>query len=83
MPFTSRVPNAEYEAPKPDRLGDMVEIVRRLSEDFPFVRVDLYVVEDRIYFGELTFTSGGGMSSFEPVDWDRRLGDLIGLPKGP
>ncbi len=82
MPFTSRVPNAECEAPRPDRLEDMVEIARRLSEDFPFVRVDLYVVEDRIYFGELTFTSGGGMSSFEPAEWDRRLGDLIGLPEG-
>lgn len=82
MPFTSRVPNAEIEAPKPDRLEDMVEIARRLSDDFPFVRVDLYLVEDRIYFGELTFTSGGGMSSFEPAEWDRRLGDLIGLPEG-
>ncbi len=80
MPFTSRVPNAEVEAPRPARLEEMVEIVRRLSEDFPFVRVDLYLVQDRIYFGELTFTSGGGMSSFDPVEWDRTLGDWIGLP---
>jgi len=81
LPFTSRVPNSEREAPRPDRLEDMLEMVRRLSEDFPFVRVDLYLVEDRIYFGELTFTSGGGMSSFEPEEWDRRLGDLIELPE--
>jgi hypothetical protein len=81
LPFTSRVPNSEREAPRPDRLEDMLEMVRRLSEDFPFVRVDLYLVEDRIYFGELTFTSGGGMSPFEPEEWDRRLGDLIELPE--
>ena len=81
MPFASRVPNAEREAQRPDRLDDMVEVARQLSEDFPFVRVDLYLVQDRIYFGELTFTSGGGMSSFEPAEWDRRLGDLIGLPE--
>ena len=81
MPFTSRVPNAEREAPRPERLQDMLEIVRRLAEDFPFVRVDLFLVRDRIYFGELTFTSGGGMSSFDPPEWDRKLGDLMGLPE--
>ena len=81
MPFTSRVPNAERETQRPERLADMLEIVRGLSEDFPFVRVDLFLVQDRIYFGELTFTSGGGMSSFDPPEWDRKLGDLIGLPK--
>ena len=36
----------------------MLEIVRPLSEDFPFVRVDLFLVRDRIYFGELTFWWG-------------------------
>jgi len=81
LPFTSRVPNSEREAPRPDRLDDMVEVVRRLAEDFPFVRVDLYLVQDRVYFGELTFTSGGGMSSFEPEEWDRKLGEWIGLPE--
>ena len=80
MPFASRVPNAEREAPRPEKLEEMVEVARRLAEDFPFVRVDLYLIEDRIYFGELTFTSGGGMSSFDPPEWDRKLGDWIGLP---
>ena len=83
LPFTSRVPNSGREAPRPDRLDDMVDVVRRLAEDFPFVRVDLYLVQNRIYFGELTFTSGGGMSSFEPEDWDRKLGEWIGLPESP
>ncbi|MCL7971155.1 MAG: glycosyl transferase [marine benthic group bacterium] len=82
MPFASRVPNAEREAPRPERLEEMLSIARRLSEDFPFVRVDLYEVRDRIYFGEMTFTSGGGMSSFDPPEWDRKLGDLMGLPVG-
>ena len=81
MPFTSRVPNAEGEAPRPERLQEMLAIARRLSEDFPFVRVDLYVVQGRIYFGELTFTSGGGMSSFDPPEWDLKLGEWIGLPE--
>lgn len=80
MPFASRVPNAETPAARPERLEEMVEVARRLSEDFPFVRVDLYLIGDRIYFGELTFTSGGGMSSFDPPEWDRRLGEWIGLP---
>lgn len=80
MPFASRVPNARQPAPRPEKLEEMVEVARRLAEDFPFVRVDLYLIEDRIYFGELTFTSGGGMSSFDPPEWDRKLGDWIGLP---
>lgn len=83
MPFASRVPNAERPAPRPEKLAEMTEVARALSEDFPFVRVDLYLIDGRIYFGELTFTSGGGMSSFDPPEWDRRLGEWIGLPGEP
>ena len=41
----------------------MIEYARRLSEDFPQVRVDYYEIDDRLVFGELTFSSHGGIQS--------------------
>lgn len=74
-------PNPEGR-PRPARLHEMVEIARELSDDFPLVRVDLYATGDRVYFGEMTFTPDAGMARFQPAEWDRKLGDLIGLPEG-
>ena len=42
----------------------MIEIATKLSEDFSYVRVDLYEFEDKIYFGELTFTHNAGFTKF-------------------
>jgi hypothetical protein len=52
---------------KPKRLDEMLRITRVLSESFPQVRVDLYEVDSKIFFGELTFTPGGGLDVF---NWD-------------
>lgn len=52
-------PESSY--PKPDSLTEMVDIAKRLSEDFPYVRVDLYAIQDKIFFGELTFTPNGNI----------------------
>ncbi len=46
---------------KPEHLKEMVEVAEILSEDFEFVRVDLYDFEGKIYFGELTFSPAGGI----------------------
>ncbi len=52
---------------RPKRLQEMLLIAETLSEGFPEVRVDLYYVNDKIYFGELTFTSQGAcMNNFTP-----------------
>lgn len=45
---------------KPRLLSEMISVAEKLSEDFSFVRVDLYESNDRIYFGELTFSPWGG-----------------------
>lgn len=45
--------------PKPVKLNEMIEIAEKLSEGFPFVRVDLYEVDGSVYFGEMTFTPFG------------------------
>ena len=56
---------------------------RVLAKDFPLVRVDFYEVGDRIYVGELTFTSGGAFSRFVPREWDYKLGEYLDLDKLP
>lgn len=52
-----------FEWPKPVNLDQSLEYARLLSQPFPFVRVDMYLEENRISFGELTFTPCGGVDS--------------------
>lgn len=58
-------------------LAQAKEICRILSKDFEFVRVDLFEVEDKIYFSELTFTPSTGMMPLEPEKYDYNLGQKI------
>ncbi len=64
---------------KPDNYYEMLQIVKQLCMDFPYVRVDLYNVEGRVYFGELTFSSGSGIEMPYPVEYDEYLGSQIVL----
>ena len=63
--------------PKPKNLEEMLQVARVLSEDFPFVRVDLYNVDGKIYFGELTFYPWTGYVQFTPDSFDFELGKLL------
>ena len=65
---------------RPKHLDKMIEICEKLSKGLPFLRVDLYVVDDKEYFGELTFYPASGLGVFTPNEWNRKLGDLITLP---
>ncbi|MBY7733397.1 hypothetical protein JHW46_23960 [Vibrio splendidus] len=65
----------------PQNLGQMVEIAKKLSEDFDYVRVDLYNINGKIYFGELTQTHGNGTEDFKPTSVDREWGDYWKLDK--
>ncbi len=64
---------------KPKNLKKMVALAEKLAKDFDFVRVDLYSVQDKIYFGELTFTPGAGLNKFYPETWDNYFGDKLQL----
>ncbi|MBD5550038.1 MAG: glycosyl transferase [Lachnospiraceae bacterium] len=65
---------------KPQNYEKMIEIAKVLSKGIPFVRVDLYEVKNRIYFGELTLTPCSGMIPFMPQEADLRLGEMLELP---
>lgn len=62
--------------PRPENFDKMIEIATILSKGFPHVRVDLYNVEGKIYFGEMTFTNGGGFDRILPPEFNTELGDI-------
>lgn len=59
---------------RPETLDEMLNIARKLSEPFDMVRVDLYSVEDQVFFGELTHYPRGGYGSWDPQSFDFELG---------
>lgn len=65
--------------PKPEGLDEMKRIAEDLSKDFPCVRVDLYWVNHRVYFGELTFYPWSGYVVFDPREFDMILGEKFNL----
>ena len=74
-------PNAAVPPEKPVQFGLMRELAQKLSQGIPHVRVDLYEVNGRVYFGEMTFYHWSGMVPFDPPEWDERLGSWIRLPE--
>lgn len=83
MPFTGLNPvakNGLNPVAKPENLKMMISVCEKLSDKFPFVRVDLYNVDGKIYFGELTFYPASGYGKFEPGEWNYKLGNLLKLP---
>ncbi len=83
MPFVGLNPvvkNGLNSVAKPQKLKGMISICEKLSEGFPFLRVDLYNVDEKIYFGELTFFPNSGFGAFNPDEWNYRLGNMLTLP---
>lgn len=62
---------------KPEKLDELIKYAKILSEGFPHVRVDLYLVKGKVYFGEMTFTNGAGFDKIQPRDFDVELGKLF------
>ena len=88
LPYTEEVfKYPDFYIEKPDNIDEAFEIAELLARDFPFVRVDLYIVKNKIYFGELTFTPAAGMDTdFKYMapgtskDTDTILGEFLNLP---
>lgn len=57
----------------------MIAIAESLSNGIPFLRVDLYNINEQIYFGETTFFPAGGIGKFTDEAWDKKLGTFIDL----
>jgi len=65
----------------PPNFDEMIKIAKILSEDFPHVRVDLYNFSGKIYFGELTFYNGSGYRLYEPIEYDKIVGNYFTLKR--
>lgn len=65
---------------KPDNLESMIELAEKLSSGFNYVRVDFYDVNNKIYFGEMTFTPDSGQGKWEPEEMNLTIGRMIKLP---
>lgn len=79
LPVYETRKNADYEVKRPENFERMVEVARILSQPFAHCRVDLYNMDGKIYFGEITFYHGGGCNDIQPPEWDKRMGDWIDL----
>ena len=64
---------------KPEMVEEMKQIAAKLSAGMRHVRIDLYELNGKIYFGEYTFFHGGGFGPFHPEKWERTLGDWINI----
>lgn len=71
--------NFAEDAPKPENLQKMIDLASKLSEGFPFVRVDLYSVGDKVYFGEMTFYPWSGYVQYDPDEFDFTLGEQFDI----
>ena len=82
LPFTRHYPNTDCDIPKPKNFDKMLEFANKLAAfvNNAFVRIDLYDINDSIYFGEFTFYPGNGFEDFNPVEWDYTLGSWMCVP---
>ena len=78
---SSHVTVAKKMLPRPACLEEMIEAARILSKPFPEVRVDMYAVGDKAYFGELTLTSLGGMMNYYTPEYLLEMGELVTIPE--
>lgn len=63
----------------PQNFDEMVKIAEKLSSGHKFLRVDLYNIAGKIFFGELTFFPASGLGAFTSQEWDRKIGDMLYL----
>ncbi|MGJ0841787.1 ATP-grasp fold amidoligase family protein [Clostridium tertium] len=77
----SGVKTSDYVLPQSENFMELVRVVEKLAKPFQFVRVDFYIVKDKIYFGELTFTDGAGSDPFSPLSFDLEMAKRIKLGK--
>lgn len=65
---------------KPEKFDEMIALAEKLSEGIPHVRVDFYVIDGQVYFGEMTFFTWAGFIDFHPKSQDDLMGSWLKLP---
>ena len=78
--WTSHYIKPDQHVPKPDCFGQLMDAAGKLGKGQPVARVDMYVVNNKVYFGEITMTSQGGYQDFYTQEFLDKMGDLTLLP---
>jgi hypothetical protein len=77
LPVEFGFPMCHDEISRPSNFDKMCDLTRKLARTFNYVRVDLYSVNDKIYFGELTFSPFSGLMKIKPDKWDFIFGEKL------
>ncbi len=68
---------------KPSNFEELIELSKKTSQDFPFVRADFYSINGKSIFGEMTFYPNNARVDFYPEKYNKIIGDYFELPKIP
>lgn len=79
LDFSICYPISKESIEKPELLNEMLDVARRLSKEFIFARVDLYLHHNKIYFGEITLFPEGGRGPFLKMEDDFKVGKLLDI----
>ena len=79
LDIRSRDTESTASTKRPKRLNTMIKLAQKLSTNFKFVKVDMYNVDGKIFFSELTFTPSMGLQGFIPDEWNLKLGNKLKL----
>ena len=74
--------NAILPIERPKQYELMKKLAAGLSGNMPFARIDFYEINEKVYFGEITFCPASSFEGFKPDEWDLKLGEWIKLPNG-
>lgn len=80
LPFTQGGMNNPVTPALPSTFEEMKQVAKKLSHGLPHVRIDLYSVDEKVYFGEFTFFDSSGFEKFTPREWDDTFGEWLKLP---
>lgn len=75
--FTSYYRNGEGRVPKPQKLDEMLNVASILTKGQPQARVDFYIVDEKLYLGEITLTSMAGRMNFYTKEYLIELGNQV------
>ena len=79
LDITNIHPQCGHAIPKPECFEEMKALAAKLSQEMRFVRIDLYQILGKVYFGEFTFFHAGGFWPMQPHEWEMKLGNWIDL----
>ena len=79
LEFTNGHPNSDILPHKPKNFEKMKQLAAILSKGIPHARIDFYEVDEKVLFGEITFSHWSGMVPFEPDKWDYNFGEWINI----